>query len=72
MPRKEKLEDWELQLIREADARKRMHEMLGEPSTRGRKIAGARRNDRKTAVATVVNRDKAAVHVGFAKDRIYG
>jgi len=67
-----KLEPWEEKLVREADAIRIMRMNGMGPEVRGKRIAGSRLTFKKTQVATVGNRDKAAVHVGFAPDRIYG
>ena len=59
---KAKMENWEKELIREADAIRHMKDMTGGTHrTQKRPI--------KAIPATVHHRDRAATHVGFAKDR---
>lgn len=72
MARQVGMEAWEEQLAREGAAISQMHKHLGRPATRGARIIGTRLNRKVTQVATVQRRDAAALHVGFAPDRIYG
>lgn len=67
---KRKLEPWEEKLAAEGEAIRRMKD--AGPTIQGKRIVRTRLNHKKTTVATVSNRDRAAVHVGFAPDRIYG
>ena len=72
MARRENMAEWETQLIREGDALSKMNRLVGPPATRGKRLIGIRIKQKTTQVATVHNRDKAAMHVGFAPDRIWG
>ena len=65
MPKREPLEPWEQQLINEGEALKQM----------GRMVGGTKRTQKRPPtciVATVHHRDKAALHVGYAPDRVHG
>ena len=72
MAKREKMEAWEEQLIREGNAIQTMHKHHGRPVAFARRLAGVKSPFRKSQVATVNKRDKAAMHVGFAPDRIHG
>ena len=59
---REKMEDWELQLIREGEAKSRMSKMLGHSAPKGARISGAK-NIRRTSPATLFFRDEKAKYI---------
>ena len=66
---KRKMEDWEEEIIREAEAKSRMRKMLGNSAPLGAKISGAK-NIRRTTPATLFHRDSMAKYTGKAKSRL--
>ncbi len=62
---KVKMEPWEEELLRQAEAIRKMNSFVGQKPRTFKRVPRA-------VVATLSMRDKAATHVGFAKDRPYG
>jgi hypothetical protein len=68
MAKRQKMELWEEELIAQGEAIRRLRQMGAAPEGKGARVKGTKLRYKSTQVANVQNRDRAAVHKGFAPD----